>query len=146
MDSSVTLFGPVDTLLAPVLIYVLLALVVVNIASRAFEYRQITNQVEEGEEDEHVSRNPVRVVTSFLLVIASFYFMTVDRHTGVVFSLFAVGLFLSDFFEFEARRVEARQGWAVERPWGSIGASMLILAYVIYQILANFFPFWNLVI
>ena len=146
MDSSVALFGPVDTLLAPVLIYVLLALVLVNIASRALEYRQITDQADDGEADEHVARNSIRVATNFLLVVVSFYFMTVDRHTGMIFSLFAVGLFLADFFEFEARRVEARQGWAIERPWGSIGASMLVLAYVIYQILANLFPFWNAVI
>ena len=146
MDSSVALFGPVDTLLAPVLIYVLLALVVVNIASRAFEYRQITDQVDDGDEDEHVARNSIRVATNFLLVVAAFYFMTIDRHTGMIFSLFAVGVFLADFFEFEARRVEARQGWPIERPWGSIGASMLALAYVVYQILAEFLPFWNLVI
>lgn len=146
MDSSVALFGPVDTFLAPVLIYVLLALVVVNIASRALEYRQITDQADEGEEDEDVSRNGLRVATNFLLVAVSFYFMTVDRHTGMIFSLFAVGIFLADFFEFEARRVEARQGWDVERPWGSIGASMLALAYVVYQILAEFLPFWNAII
>lgn len=146
MDSSVTLFGPVDTLLEPVLIYVILALAVVNIASRAFEYRQITNQADEGDEDEYLARNPIRVATNFLLVVAAFYFMTIDRHTGMVFSLFAVGVFLADFFEFEARRVEVRQGWAIDRPWGSIGASMLVLAYVVYQILANFLPFWNLVI
>jgi protein-S-isoprenylcysteine O-methyltransferase Ste14 len=146
MDSSVAIFGPLDTYLAPVLIYVILALVVVNLASRALEYRQITDQADEGEEDEAVSRNAVRVITNFLLVIVAFYFMTIDRHTGMVFSLFAVGVFLADFFEFEARRVEARQGWPIERPWGSIGGSLLILAYVVYQILATVFPFWNAVI
>jgi len=146
MDSSVALFGPVDTYLAPVILYVLLALAVVNVASRALEYRQIRQQVADGEADENVSRNPVRVSTNFLLVVASFYFMTLDRHTGMVFSLFAVGVFLSDFFEFEARRVEARQGWEVERPWSSIGASLLVLAYVVYQVLETVFPFWNVVI
>ena len=146
MDSSVAIFGPVDTYLAPVLIYVILALVVVNIASRALEYRQITDQADQGEADEAVSRNVVRVVTNFLLVVAAFYFMTIDRHTGMVLSLFAVGLFLADFFEFEARRVEVRQEWAIERPWGSIGGSLLVLAYVVYQILATYFPFWNVVI
>lgn len=145
MDPSVTLFGPVDTYLAPVFIYVLLALVVVNMASRALEYRQISRQADE-DGAEAVSRNGLRVATNFLFVLAAFYFMTVDRHTGMIFSLFAVGVFLADFFEFEARKVEARQGWDVERPWGSISASLLAFTYVVYQVLANVFPIWNVVI
>lgn len=143
MDSSVTLFGPVDTVLAPALIYVVLALAVVNIASRAFEYRQIANQAADGDDDEAVSRNAIRVATNFLLVLAAFYYLTVNRHVGMIFSLFAVGVFLADFFEFEARRVELRQGWEIERPWGSIGASLLVVAYAVYQILATYFPFWG---
>lgn len=146
MDSSVTLFGPVDTVLAPVLIYVVLALAIVNIASRALEYSQISSQVDDGDEDEAVSRNAIRVVTNFLLVVVAFYYLTVDRHVGMIFSLFAVGLFLADFFEFEARKVEARQGWEIERPWGSIGASLLVFAYALYHILASIFPFWNVFI
>jgi hypothetical protein len=145
MDSSVTLFGPVDTVLAPVLIYVVLAIAVVNIASRAIEYRQIASQADDGD-DGAVSRNLLRVATNFLLVLVAFYYLTVDRHVGMIFSLFAVGLFLADFFEFEARKVEVRQGWEIERPWGSIGASMLILAYAVYHILAIYFPFWGAVI
>jgi hypothetical protein len=146
MDSSVAIFGPIDTYLAPALIYVLLVLVVVNIASRALEYDSIADQADDGEDDEDISRNPVRVVTNFLLVLLAFYFLTVDRHTGMIVTLFAVGLFLADFFEFEARMVEIRQGWEIERPWGSISASLLVLAYVVYQVLNNLFPFWRVVI
>ena len=146
MDSSVALFGPIDTYLAPALIYVLLAVIVVNIASRALEYNRIADRAADVEDHEDISRHPVRVATNFLLVLLGFYFLTVDRHTGMVVTLFAVGVFLADFFEFEARMVEVRQGWEIERPWGSIGASLLVLTYIVYQIFDALFPFWKAVI
>lgn len=144
MDPSVMQFGPVDTFVAPVLIYVLLVLVVLNMAGRAIEYRQIVDQAEEGAD--HLSRHPLRVSTNFLLVLGAFYLLTVERHAGIVISLLVVGVFISDLFEFESREVEARQGWELERPWASIGASTLVLAYVVYQIFDRLAPFWEVVI
>lgn len=144
MDPSVMQFGPVDTFVAPVLIYVLLVLVVLNMAGRAIEYRQLVDQAEEGAD--HLARHPLRVSTNFLLVLGAFYLLTVERHAGIVISLLVVGVFISDLFEFESREVEARQGWELERPWASIGASTLVLAYVVYQIFDRLAPFWEVVI
>lgn len=144
MDPSVLQFGPVDTFLGPVLIYVLLVLVVLNMAGRALEYRQLVRHAEEGAD--HLSRNPLRVATNVLLVLGAFYLLTVERHAGIVVSLLVVGVFISDLFEFESRKVEARQGWELERPWASIGASTLVLAYVVYQIFDRLAPFWEVVI
>jgi len=51
MDPSVTLFGPVDTYLAPVIGYVMLLLIVLNMVGRGVEYNRIASQAEEGAED-----------------------------------------------------------------------------------------------
>ena len=145
MDPSVTLFGPVDTYLAPVIGYVMLVLIVLNMVGRGIEYNRIAGRAEEGAEA--ISRNPLRVATNFLLVVGGFYYLTVERHAGMIVSLLVVGLFLTDFFEFESRKVEARQGWEIERPWGAIGASTVALLYIAYQ--ALFFvvsPYWNAVV
>lgn len=144
MDPSVSLYGPVDTYVAPVIIYVLLVLVVLNMAGRALEYNRLVDQAQEGAE--HLSRNPLRVGTNFLLVVGAFYLLTVERHAGIVVSLLVVGVFISDLFEFESREVEARQGWEIERPWASMVGSTLVLAYVVYQIFDRLAPFWEVVI
>jgi hypothetical protein len=53
----------------------------------------------------------------------------------MVLSVLVLGLFLTDFFEFEARKVEARRDVPLDRPKGSIAAGMLVLAYAGYQAL-----------
>lgn len=146
MDPSVSLFGPVDDYVAPVLIYVLLALAVLNMVGRGLEYNRIVDQAEEGDDDELLSRHPLRVATNFLLVVGAFYLLTVERHAGMVVSLLVVGVFVCDLFEFESRKVEARQGWEIERPWSSLVGSVLVLMYVVYQIFDSLAPFWEVVI
>lgn len=146
MEPFVSLFGPIDTLLAPVIEYLLLGLLVLNMVGRGIEYSQHVSQAAEGG-DEAITRNPIRVGTNFLLVVGSFYYMTVHHHGGMVFSVLVLGLFITDLFEFESRKVEARRGIEIERPKGAIAASVLALVYIGYQSL--FFlvaPFWNAVV
>lgn len=146
MEPSVTLFGPIDTYVAPYIAFVMLGLILVNMVGRGLEYRRIAAQAAEGGADA-ITRHPLRVATNFLLVLGGFYFLTVERHAGMIVTLFVVGVFLTDFFEFEARKVEARQGWDIERPWGAIGASAFALMYIAYQ--ALFFlvePYWSAVV
>lgn len=145
MDPSVTLFGPVDTYLAPYIVYVLFALILINVIARGIEYGQIRKQAADGVDA--ISRNPLRVATNFLLVIGGFYYLSVDRTGGLMVSLFVVGLFLTDFFEFEARNVEARQEIDIERPWAAIGISVFALLYIAFK--AFFYlvaPFWNSIV
>jgi hypothetical protein len=145
MDPSVTLFGPVDTYLAPVIAYVMLGLAVLNVLGRGLEYNRIVKQAEDGAEA--LGRHPLRVATNFLLVVGAFYYLSVERHAGMIVTLLVLGVFITDFFEFESRLVEARQGWEIERPWGSIGASMVALTYIAYQ--ALFFliaPYWDAIV
>jgi hypothetical protein len=145
-EPLVNLFGPVDTFLGPYIEYVLLALLVVNIGARALEYERIKSQVTEGGADA-VSRHPLRVGTNFLLLAGSFYYLTVHHHGGMVFSVLVLGLFLTDLFEFESRKVEARREIDIERPKGAIAASLLALMYIGYQTV--FFiikPVWSSVV
>jgi hypothetical protein len=65
----------------------------------------------------------------------------------MVMSVIAVGLFLTDFFEFESRQVEARNDMTFERPKGAVAASLLALLYAGYQSLFVFVqPLWRLVV
>ncbi|MFC6836250.1 DUF7313 family protein [Halomarina ordinaria] len=146
MQSSVSLFGPVDTILGPYIEYVLLVLVLVNMVARAAEYRSHVKQARDGGVDA-IGRNPVRVATNFLLLVGGFYFLTVEYHAGFVFSVLVVGMVITDVFEFESRLVEARRDIGIERPKGSIAASVLVLLYAAYTSL--FFliaDYWGAVI
>lgn len=146
MQPSVSLFGPIDTYVAPYITYILLGLLLVNMVARAREYHQLREQAAEGDWDD-LDRSSLRVGTNVLLVVGAFYYMTVHHHGGMVFSIIVLGLFLTDLFEFESRQVEVRRGIDLERPKAAIGASMLALLYILYQTL--FFvikPIWNSII
>ncbi|MFB6183245.1 MAG: hypothetical protein ABEI96_01705 [Haloarculaceae archaeon] len=140
------LFGPLDALLAGPIEYVLLVLVVINMATRAIEHR---TQVEQYESDgaDAIERHPARVATNVLLVLGAFYFLTLNHHPGMVTSVLVLGLVITDFFEFESRKVEARREIDLDRPKAALGASVLVLAYVSY--ISLFFlvkGIWNMVI
>lgn len=146
MPPSVTLFGPVDTVIGPNIEAVILGLLIVNMAARAREYAQHRRQARDGGADA-LSRRPVRVGTNALLVVASFYYLTLHAHGGMVMSILVLGLVVTDVFEFESRKVEARREVEIERPRASIAASLLALLYAAFQSL--FFlvaPYWNAVI
>jgi hypothetical protein len=139
------LFGPVDNLLAPVIEWVVLALVLANFATRAIAHRTHVQQAQEGADA--ISRHPAHQAVTILLLIVSFYFATVDYNGGIVLSTLVVGMVLTDFFEFESRRVEARTDREIERPKGSLVASLLVAVYAGYQSL--FFliePLWGAVV
>jgi ABC-type transport system involved in cytochrome c biogenesis permease subunit len=145
MEPSVTLFGPVDTLVGPYIEYIILVLVLANIGARALEYSQHVSQAEEG--DEAITRGAPRVATNALLVVTSFYYMTLHAHAGMVMSVLVLGMVITDVFEFESRKVEARQGWDLDRPMGAIGASVLVFLYAAFQSL--FFlvaPIWDAIV
>lgn len=141
-------FGPIDAVLGGPLVEgvlvveaVLFALVVVNFVTRRVAYGRHRRQAEDG--PEAVARWPVHELTNVLLVVGSFYYMTIAHHPGMILSTLVVGLFVTDFFEFEARTVEARRDVDLDRPKGALFASVLVLMYAGYQ--ALFFlvePFW----
>jgi hypothetical protein len=139
------LFGPLDTLLAPVIEWLVLVLVVANLVTRAIAHRSHVRQAEEGAET--ISRHPAHQAVTVLLVFASFYLTTVEYQAGMVLSTLVLGMVLTDFFEFESRKVEARNDMGIERPKGSLVASLLVAAYAGY--LTLFFvvePLWRAIV
>lgn len=131
----------------PALKYAIVVLVLVNMVTRILAHRSHVKQADE-DDDEALSRYLPHSATTLLLVFASFLFLLIDPHPGTVLSVLVLGLFLTDFFEFESRRVEARsKALELERPKAALGASILVFLYAAYVSL--FFviaPFWNAVI
>jgi hypothetical protein len=139
MQAFVNLFGPVDALLAPttvggvrVIEYVLLGLVLANFVTRFLAHQRHVSQYEDGGA-EAVSRFVPHELSNVVLVLASMYYTTVAQHGGVVLTTLVVGLFITDFFEFESRKVEARRDIALERPKASLVAAMLVVLYAGFQ-------------
>ena len=139
------LFGPVDAVLAPVVEYVVLVLVLVNLVTRLVAHRSHVGQAEDGADA--IARHPVHEATNALLVVTAFYYATLNYVGGVVLSTLVVGMVLADFFEFEARKVEAREDLEIERPKGALFASVWVVGYALY--ISLFFlvePLWNAIV
>ena len=144
-----SLFGPVDAVLGsgepPLIVYVLVVLAVANVITRTISHRSNVNQARDGADA--IEQHPAHIATTILLILGSFYLGTVELHSGMVLSVLVVGMFVTDFFELEARRVEARNDRAIGRPNGAIAASVLVVLYAAY--LSVFFvvaPLWNAIV
>lgn len=136
--------GALDAL-EPYIAHVVLALVVVNMLTRIRAHGVHERRVEDGADE--LSRYTPHTLTTLLLVLVSFAFLIVEPHGGMVMSVIAVGLLLTDFFEFESRQVEARNDLTFERPKSAVAASVLALMYAGYQSLFVFVaPFWNAIV
>ena len=121
--------GWIETV-GPLLPIAILTLAVGNIITRLLSHRKHKQQVEDGEEG--LDRYPPHVFTTTGLVILGLLF-TVHRPTsGMILMLPLIGLFITDFFEFESREVEARNDLEFERPKAGIAISMLVLVYAAY--------------
>ena len=127
------------------LVYVVLVLVLANMVTRILAHNRHEKQVED--ESEELSRYAPHTATNVLLILASMLYLAVEPHSGMVTTILVLGVFFSDFFEFEAREVEARTNNPIERPKASIIASVILLLYVAY--VGLFFlvkDYWNLVV
>jgi len=144
--TSVTLFGPLDTVLGPWMEHVLLVLVVAWFLTRKVAHDAYRRQAREGDA-EALERHPLHTFTTWGLILGSLYYTTVHHHSGVVLSTLVIGTYIADFFEFEARKVEVREGHTLERPKGSLALGVVALLYAAY--LSLFFlvePLWNAVV
>ena len=139
------MFGPLDLLL-PYIEYVLLVLVLVNAVTRHLAHGSYVDQYREGGA-EAITRYTAHEVSNVLLVLATFYYMTTHFHGGVIMTILVLALLITDFFEFEARKVEARKEDPLQRPKGALGAWTLVLLYAAFQ--SVFFvvaPLWEYVV
>ena len=124
------MLGPVD-LLRPVIEPLVLVLVVVNLCTRLAAHVVHRSQADEG--PDAVSRFLPHEVSNVVLLLASFYYTTVEPHGGVVLSTIVLTVFMTDLFEFESRKVEARKGERLDAPKAAVAASMVALIYAGYQ-------------
>jgi len=139
------LFGPLDVFLAPVIEYVVLGLVVVNLLTRLQAHRLHVRQAASGAET--LTRYPLHEASNAVLVLATLYFLTIQPHPGMVLSVIVIGMLIADFFEFEGRQLELRQNWSLDQPKGAMFVSVLALLYASY--ISLFWvvkPLWNLVV
>lgn len=145
VDPSVAFFGPLDALVAPYIEFVLLALVLLNFVSRRVAHGRHVRQAEDGADA--MSRHPFHSFTTWGLVLATFYYLTLHHHSGMVLATLVLSTYIADLFEFEARKVEAREGHGLESPKGALVAALFTFLYVGY--LSVFFliePLWTQVI
>jgi ABC-type anion transport system duplicated permease subunit len=138
--------GPLEAV-AGLVPWAVFALAVVTLGTRLLAQNRYERQAQEGDDDERLERYLPHSVAMTLLMLSSFLFAVVEPHGGVVMSVLVIGAFLADFFEFESRKVEARNELAFEQPKAAIGASMLVLGYAAFQTLFQFVaPIWNAVV
>ncbi len=128
------LLGPLDAL-GQTVEYVILVLVLVNFVTRRLAHGKYVRQAEASDDAEEISRNLFHEATNVLLLLSAFYYATLEPHGGTVMTVLVIGLVVTDFFEFEARRVEARKGDPLDAPKGAIAAAVLVLLYAAYQAL-----------
>jgi hypothetical protein len=141
MADPSSLLGPIDVF-RPYAEYLVLVLVVVNMSTRLIAHR--THKRQAQDRPDAITRVMGHELSNVVLLLASFYYLSVHHHGGLVLSTLVVTLVIADFFEFEARKVEARSGGPLERPKSALVASMLVLGYALFQTL--FFivkPIWN---
>lgn len=130
---------------AGILPHVILILVLATMATRILAHRRHEQAVAEGADS--LSRFYPHWALMGVLALITFAFQIVRPHGGLIMSVFVLATFISDFFEFEARNVEARNGMELERPKGALTATTILLAYAAYQSL--FFlvaPYWSAII
>lgn len=139
------IFGPIDAVLEPGIEFVVLVLVLINMATRLVAHRVHVQQANDGADA--IRRYVPHEVTNGLLVLAAFYYTTLFQHSGIVLSMLVVGMVIADFFELEARKVETRENRTLDTPKGAIAGSLLVLAYAAF--LSVFFiiePVWNAIV
>ncbi|MDL5360415.1 hypothetical protein [Halalkalicoccus sp. NIPERK01] len=126
--------------------FVVFALAIANVVTRFLAHRSHVSQADENGPD-GIERSSLHTLTTLALVLATFAYVMVDLHFGVALAAFALTAFIADFFEFEARLVEARTDRPLEPPKSSIGASLFVLVYAGFIVLVTLFgSFWSPVI
>jgi len=143
MDPT-SIFGPLD-LLYPHAAYVLFALVLLNAVTRLVAHRRHVSQYEDGGA-EAVARFTPHTVSNVLLLLAAVYYTTIKFEGGTIVLVLVIGVLLTDFFEFEARKAEARTDRALDMPKGALTAWAVAAIYISYKALRFIVdPLWGVI-
>jgi len=116
----------------PVLPYAIFVMTVANLATRHLAHRR---HVEQGQDADSVDAYDPHVFTNVGLVLLSFLFILDSPVSGTILSILVLAMFIADFFELEARNVEARNDMEIEAPKSSIAASLIVLVWSSYYAL-----------
>ncbi|WP_049970969.1 DUF7313 family protein [Haladaptatus cibarius] len=142
---ALSLLGPLDVL-EPYVEFIVLGLVLVNMGTRMLAFRNYRKQARDDDR-ETIDRWVPHELSNVLLVLASFYFLTLQHHGGMVLSMLVLGLFITDFFEVEARSVEMRRGVPLDKPKAAVTASFVVFLYAAYQsVFSVIEPLWNAIV
>ena len=123
--------GWIETV-GPMLPIAILTLAVGNIVTRLLSHRTHKQQVEQTGDDDGLNRYPPHVFTTTGLVILGLLFTVYRPTSGMILMLPVIGVFITDFFEYESRAVEARNDMTFERPKAGIAISLLVFVYAAY--------------
>jgi hypothetical protein len=123
--------GWIETI-GPMLPIAILTLAVGNIITRLLSHRTHKQQLEAGDDDAALSRYPPHVFTTNGLVILGLVFTLYRPTSGMILMIPVICVFITDFFEYESREVEARNDLEFERPKAGIAVSLLVLVYAAY--------------
>lgn len=121
--------GWVETV-GPILPIAILTLTAANIVTRLLSYRSYKQQAADGAEE--LDRHGPHLFTSTGLVVLTLLFILYRPTSGMIMMVPVFGLFITDFFEFESREVEARNDMEIERPKAGIAISAVVLLYAAY--------------
>jgi hypothetical protein len=139
------IFGPLDTMVGPWITELVLVLAVLNAGTRWRAHRRHRNQAADGAES--LDRDRLHMLSNVLLLLASFYYLSIHPHGGMVMSVLVVTLIVTDLFEFESRLVEVRGEFDLDPPRAAVAASVLVIGYAAYASL--FFvvkPIWSAIV
>lgn len=109
----------------------ILVVAIGNMLTRFLAHRVHRSQAEEGD-DSAIEPYLPHVVSNFALVFLVFAFMLYRPVSGAIMTLPVVAAFIADLFEFESRKVEARNRMSIEWPKSSIVASLFVVLYAGY--------------
>ena len=124
--------GWIETI-GPLLPVAILTLVVVNLITRLLSHRKHKQQV--AADSEELDRYPPHVFTTTGVVVLGLLFTIYRPTSGMILMVPVIGLFITDFFEYESREVEARNDMTFEQPKAGIAVSLLVLVYAAYYAL-----------
>jgi hypothetical protein len=143
MDPT-SIFGPLD-LLYPHAAYVLFALVLLNAVTRLLAHRRHVRQYED-DGAEAVQRFAPHTASNVLLFLGAVYYTTVRFEAGTIVMVLVIGVIVTDFFEFESRKAEARTDRSLDVPKGALTAWAVAAIYISYKALRFIVdPIWGVV-
>lgn len=139
------MFGPLDVFYEYAA-YLLLALVLLNAVTRLLAHNKHVSQYRDNGA-ESVQRYAPHDVANVLLLLGSFYYLTVSLEAGIIVATLVVGLVVTDFFEFEGRKVEARNDKQLQIPKAGLAAWGVVFVYVAYRSLFIVVePLWDVIV